>query len=72
MHYTPQDAAALIVSLVLVLGLVGLAALGKQIPAEIATANGAAITWLFVRSAQVAEQHKEADGKSGTPPSPPR
>jgi hypothetical protein len=60
----PQDAAAMVVAVVLALGVVGLAFLGRPIPAELSTSLGAAITWLFVRTAQRAE-HAQANRLNG-------
>jgi len=45
------DIAASIVSLCLVVGCLVLAYTEKDIPAEVGTALGAALTWLFVRAA---------------------
>jgi len=47
---TCSDWAAPLVALLLVGGTVGLAMLGKDIPSEISIGDGAAVTWLFVRS----------------------
>jgi len=51
----PQDVAATVVSVVIVIGIVALALLGKEIPPELSTAEGISLTWVFVRSAQQAE-----------------
>jgi len=53
---TPQDLAASLVSLILVAGLVYLAAQGADIPASLAMALGSATTWLFVRASPPAVQ----------------
>jgi len=55
---SPQDLAATVVSIVLVLAVVALAIQEKAVPSELGTALGAAITWLFVRSAQQAERNR--------------
>jgi len=60
MTISPQDIAACIVAVILMAGLIVLAVLDKEIPPEMGIASGSAITWLFVRSAQVAE--KQANG----------
>jgi len=56
---TFQDIAASLVALILVTGLVYLAAVGETIPASLAMALGSATTWLFVRVA-VKEQVNNA------------
>ncbi len=61
-----QDFAASIVAVALVVGVILLSVLQDPIPSEIATSLGAAITWLFVRSTQQAEQHR-ADTKDVNP-----
>jgi len=61
-----QDLAASIVSISLVLGVIALAAMQVPIPSEMATSLGAAITWLFVRSTQQAEQHRADISRDGT------
>jgi len=53
-----QDFAASVVAVALVLGVIGLGLLDRQIPSELSTSLGAAITWLFVRSTQQAEQSR--------------
>jgi len=59
---SPQDLAATVVSIVLVLAVVALAIQEKAVPSELGTALGAAITWLFVRSAQQAERNRPTIG----------
>jgi len=63
-HISPQDLAAILVAVVLAVGVVGLAFAGREVPAEISTSLGAAITWLFVRTAQRAE-HAQANRLNG-------
>jgi len=53
---TIQDLAASIVAVSLTLGLILLSALAVDIPSEMSTSLGGAITWLFVRSTQQAER----------------
>jgi lauroyl/myristoyl acyltransferase len=69
---SPQDLAATVAAVLLVLGVLALAVLSKPIPAELSTSLGAAVGWLFVRSAQRAE-HTQArwQAQNGTPPYPP-
>jgi len=52
MYFSPQDAASAIVAVILSLGIVVLAALKIEVPGALASAEGTAIGWLFVRSAQ--------------------
>jgi len=56
----PNDVAPALVAVLLVLGVLVLAVLGKPIPPELSTSLGAAVSWLFVRSAQSAE-HTQAN-----------
>jgi len=51
-----QDVTAAMVALLLVAAVSGLALLDRPIPSELSVALGSAVTWLFVRSTQVAEQ----------------
>jgi len=51
-----QDFAAAFVACVIVLGEIALSVLRIPIPAELAAAQGSALTWLFVRSAVQAER----------------
>lgn len=59
---SPQDLAATVVSILLVLAVVMLSITEKPVPSELGTALGAAITWLFVRSAQQAERNRPTIG----------
>jgi len=52
-HLNPQDVAAAIVAVVAVCGLIVLAALGVEPPPALGVVIGSAVTWLFVRSAQI-------------------
>lgn len=56
----PTDYAPAVVAVLLVLGCIVLAVLERPIPAELSTSLGAAVSWLFVRSAQSAE-HRQAN-----------
>lgn len=55
--FSLQDGAAAVVAVVTVCGLIVLSALELTVPDALNTAVGAALTWLFVRSAQVAESN---------------
>jgi len=61
-----QDLAASIVAVALVGGVILIGVLEKPIPSEMATSLGAAITWLFVRSTQQAEQNRADISRDGT------
>jgi len=66
---TFQDLAASLVAVALAFGVILLGALERPIPSEVSTSLGAAITWLFVRSTQQAEQYRsdaKGDGTSHT------
>lgn len=52
MTFSYQDAAAALVAVILSLGIVYLSAVHVEIPQALATSEGSAIAWLFVRSAQ--------------------
>jgi len=65
-HFLPQDLAATIVAVVLVVGIIGLAVQQLPVPAELSTSLGSAITWLFVRSAQQAERDHTSNGDHKT------
>lgn len=65
MTYSINDVAAAVVSVILVLGAIVLAVLGRTIPSEVATGLGAALTWLYVRSTQLVERH---NGLHAPPP----
>jgi len=54
MKYSLQDLAATLVSLLLSGGIIALAVLQLEIPEGLWGAEGAVITWLFVRSTQAA------------------
>lgn len=64
---TFQDLAASLVAVSLALGVILLGALERPIPSEVSTSLGAAITWLFVRSTQQAEQYRADTRHDGTP-----
>jgi len=53
-----HDVAAALVAVVLTIGIIILAVLELEIPSELGTSETVAITWLFIRSAQAAEQAK--------------
>jgi hypothetical protein len=55
-----QDVAACVVSLALVFGLIAITLLEKATSAEYGIALGASVTWLFIRSVDLAslEQRK--------------
>jgi len=61
MGITPQDIAATVVAVLLTLGVIVLAVLTRPIPAELGPSLGAAMTLLFVRSAQMAAQQQDAN-----------
>jgi len=63
--YSPQDTAAAVVSIVIVLGVVVLSAISKPVPSGLEIALGSAITWLYVRSA-AAVGHDVLNGKEET------
>jgi len=63
-HVEVQDIAAAIVAIVVIAGEVALAMLHIEIPSELGTAQGAVLTWLFMRSAQQTEAHR-ADTVAG-------
>jgi len=54
-QHTLQDLAASIVAVTLVVAVSVLGVLERPVPDAISTGLGAAITWLFMRSAQQAE-----------------
>jgi len=54
--FSLQDVAASLVSVIIVIALSAHALTGAPVPAELSAFTGASITWLFVRSAQVAER----------------
>jgi len=56
MNYTLQDLAAALVSITIVSSITILAFYERVIPDGLMAGLGAAITWLFVRSAQAAVQ----------------
>lgn len=58
MRLLPQDIAATVVAVVLTVGVTILGFYEKPIPGEMGSGLGAAITWLFVRSAQQAERER--------------
>lgn len=68
---SPQDLAATVVSILLVLAVVMLSLTEKPVPSELGTALGAAITWLFVRSAQQAERNRPTIGEQAEFPAYP-
>lgn len=51
MKASTQDTAAAIVSIIIVIGVVVLAVVGRQVPDGLDTALGASMTWLYVRTA---------------------
>jgi len=60
--WTLQDAAAALVSIILAVAVAALSLLSIEIPSALATGMGAAISWLFIRSAQAANGVKAANG----------
>jgi len=62
MQLTPQDVAACIVAVVIVIGIVVLALFSRPIPPELGIASGSAITWLFVRTTQAATYQAQRNG----------
>lgn len=57
MYMSPQDVAAAAVSVILSIGIVLCAAFKIEVPGALASAEGTAIGWLFVRSAQEGAKH---------------
>jgi len=55
-HVEPQDIAATLVAIMVIAGEVALSLLRIPIPSELSTAQGAILTWLFVRSAIQSER----------------
>jgi len=66
-HVEAQDIAAAIVAILVIAGEVALSLLRIPIPSELGTAQGAVLTWLFMRSAQQVEAHR-ADTIDGLRP----
>jgi len=58
-----QDIAAAIAAIFLTSGLIYLSVNQSNIPPEYAGAQGAAIAWLFMRSAQSAEINRSNDSR---------
>lgn len=63
---TFQDLAAAASAFVITVGVVILGLLQLPVPDALSTAQGASITWLFMRSAQQAE-HQLADNHDRAP-----
>jgi len=57
--FTLQDVAAALGANIVLISIALLAALSHPIPDVLAAAAGASITWLFVRSVQVAKSEVE-------------
>jgi len=51
MKAPPQDYAAAVVSILIVVGVLFLAGIQRQVPDVLNTALGASLTWLYVRTA---------------------
>lgn len=62
-----QDIGAIVVAVTLSLGVLVLAFYQVEIPGEISTALGSAVTWLFVRSVQAGAQAVAEAGAHPTP-----
>jgi len=54
--WTIQDAAAALVSVIIAVGVVTIAILGRDMPPSLVGMGATAMTWLFMRSAQQSEQ----------------
>jgi len=57
-YLTVQDVAAAIVAIILVIGKIYIEATNGNSDATLSTALGAAVSWLFTRSAQAAERQE--------------
>lgn len=73
MKASTQDTAAAIVSIIIVVGVVILAGIGRPVPDGLDTALGAAMTWLYVRTAhgmghEVLDPKEVRDGKASRSP----
>lgn len=72
MRFILQDFAATLVAVLLVAGIIALAALGLPIPAELGPPLGAATTWLFIRGAQAADVERIKNHINGISQPPPK
>lgn len=72
MRFILQDLAATLVAVLLVSGIIALAALALPIPPELGPPLGAATTWLFIRGAQAVDVAKIQNHINGTSQPPPR